>query len=107
MDTSHALVDFGDEGTSIIRFSRIVKGSICEGICRVNWGDGQEYDGALIIAGKPAIYNYPAILLMNGLVCTRYIIFTGYNETSKLPVIPWMQLHIIFWCINIIMSQLL
>ena len=81
-------MDFGDEGTSIIHFSRIVKGSICEGRYRVNWDDGQEYDGALIIAGKPAIHNYPAILLMNGLVCARYTIFTGYNETSKLTVIP-------------------
>ena len=59
-------MDFGDEGTTIIRFYRIVKGSICEGRCRVKWDDGQEYDGALIIAGKPAVYNnYPAILLMN------------------------------------------
>ena len=55
-------LDFGDKGTSIIRFSRIVKGSICERRCRVNWDNGQEYDGALIIAGKLAIYNYPAIL---------------------------------------------
>lgn len=45
-------MDFGEEGTTVVRFSRIVEGSISEGRCRVNWDDGEEYDGDLIITGK-------------------------------------------------------
>jgi len=44
----HALVDFGDEGTAVICFFRIVEGSISDRRCLVNWDDGEEYDGDLI-----------------------------------------------------------
>ena len=45
----YALVDFGDNGTAIIPFSRIVKGR-----CQVNWSDGKEYayDASLTFTGK-------------------------------------------------------
>ena len=48
------LVDFGSEGTgtAVVRFCRIVKGSVSDGRCRVNWDDGEEYDDNLIIMGK-------------------------------------------------------
>ena len=49
---SHALVDFGDEGTAIVRVARIVEDSISDGRYRVKWDDGEEYDGDLIITGK-------------------------------------------------------
>lgn len=49
---SHALLDFGDEGTAVIRFSRIIEGSLSDGKCRVNWDDGEEYDASVIITGK-------------------------------------------------------
>lgn len=49
---SHALVDFGDDGTAVIPFSRIVEGSISDGRCRVSWSDGKEYDAALTFTGK-------------------------------------------------------
>ena len=70
---SHALVDFGDEGTAVVRFSRIVEGSISDRRCRVNWDNGEEYDGDLIITGKTGFinpkelqqYNSPAILLLD------------------------------------------
>ena len=46
------LVDFGDERTAVVRLCRIVKGSVSDGRCRVNWDDREEYDGDLIITGK-------------------------------------------------------
>ena len=46
------LVDFGDEGTAVVCFCRIVEGSVSDGRCRVNWDDGEEYDGDLIITDK-------------------------------------------------------
>ena len=49
---SHALLDFGDEGTAVIRFSRIIEGSLSDGKCRVVWDDGEEYDGGVIVTGK-------------------------------------------------------
>ena len=52
---SHALVDFGDEGTAIIQFSRIVDGSTIHGRCRVKWSDSKEYDATLVLAGKSFI----------------------------------------------------
>ena len=45
-------MDFGDDGTTVVRLSRIVEGSISDGKCRVNWDDGEEYDCDLIITGK-------------------------------------------------------
>ena len=45
-------MDFGAEGTAIICFSGIVEGSIGDRRCRVNWDDGEEYDGDQIIRGK-------------------------------------------------------
>ena len=36
---SHALVDFGDEGTTIVPFSRIVGGRTEKGRCSVKWPD--------------------------------------------------------------------
>jgi len=50
-------VDFGNEGTTIIPFSRIVGGSTDNGRCCVKWPDGKEYDAALVFAGK-TIYYY-------------------------------------------------
>ena len=49
---SHALVDFGDEGTTIVPFSRIVGGSTEKGRCSVKWPDGKEYNAVLLYAGK-------------------------------------------------------
>ena len=49
---SHALVDFGEEGTTIIPFSRIVKGSASGGRCLVSWPDGKEYDATLACTGQ-------------------------------------------------------
>ena len=49
---SHALLDFADEGTVIVRFSKIVEGSLSNGRCRVKWHDGKEYDGDLAFTGK-------------------------------------------------------
>ena len=49
---THALVNFGDEGTTIVPFSRIMEGSTSKGMCRVKWNDGGEYDGELIVAGN-------------------------------------------------------
>ena len=48
---SHALVDFGDEGTTIIPFARIVDGSMNNGRCCVKWPDGKEYDATLVFTG--------------------------------------------------------
>ena len=42
----------GDEGTTIIPFSRIVGSSTENGSCCVNWPDGKEYDAALVLTGK-------------------------------------------------------
>ena len=60
---SHALVDFGSEGTTVIPFSRIVGSSTDNGRCCVKWPDGKEYDAALVFAGK-TFYNY----YINGLL---------------------------------------
>ena len=49
---SHVLVDFGDESTTIIPFSRIVDGSTENGRCYVKWPDGKEYDATLVFTGK-------------------------------------------------------
>ena len=49
---SHALVDFGDEGTTIVPFSRIVGGSTEKGRCSVKWPDGEEYNAVMLYAGK-------------------------------------------------------
>ena len=49
---SHALVDFGDEGTTIIPFARIVGGGMNNGRCCVKWPDGKEYDATLVFTGK-------------------------------------------------------
>ena len=54
---SHALVDFGDDGTGIIPFSRIVEGNMNDGRCLVSWPDGKQYDAALIFTGKDLITN--------------------------------------------------
>ena len=48
----HALVDFSDEGTTIIPFSRIVGGSTENGRFCVKWPDGKEYDATLVFTGK-------------------------------------------------------
>jgi len=53
----HALVDFGDEGTIIIPFSRIIGSSTDNERCCVKWPDGKEYDATLVFAGK-TFYNY-------------------------------------------------
>ena len=57
-------MDFGDEGTAIVRVA-IIEDSISDGKCRVKWGDGEEYDGDIIITGKR--YNSPAIQFWVGL----------------------------------------
>ena len=49
---SHALLDFADEGTAIVRFSNIVEGSLSDGKCRVKWHDGKQYDGDVVLTGK-------------------------------------------------------
>ena len=48
----HALVDFGDEGTTTVPFSRIVSGSMNNERCSVKWPDGKEYDATLLFTGK-------------------------------------------------------
>ena len=45
-------MDFGDEGTTIVPFSRIVGGSTEKGRCSVKWPDGKEYNAVLLYAGK-------------------------------------------------------
>ena len=49
---SHALVDFGDDGTAVIPFSRIVEGSISNGTCMVTWSNGREYCATLTLTGE-------------------------------------------------------
>lgn len=49
---SHALVDFGEEGTTIIPLSRIVKGNVSGGRCLVSWTNGKQYDAALACTGQ-------------------------------------------------------
>ena len=36
-------------------FGKIVEGSVSDGRCRVNWDNGKEYAGDLIITGKKYI----------------------------------------------------
>ena len=47
---SHALVDFGEDGTAIVPFARVTEDTVC-GKCRVIWSDKKEYDADLIFAG--------------------------------------------------------
>ncbi|XP_065907068.1 probable serine/threonine-protein kinase kinX isoform X4 [Dysidea avara] len=47
----NALVDFGDEGTSVIRSDKIIEGSINDGKCRVIWSD-KEYEADLLFTGN-------------------------------------------------------
>ena len=49
---SHALVDFGDEGTTIVPLSRIVGGSTEKGRCSVKWPDGKEYNAHQLITNE-------------------------------------------------------
>ena len=49
-------------------FCRIVEGSVSDGRCRVNWDDGEEYDGDLIITGK----RYIKLI---ELLCVQYWIY--------------------------------
>ena len=46
----NALVDFGDEGTSVIRSDKIIEGSINDGKCQVIWSD-KEYEADLLFTG--------------------------------------------------------
>jgi len=48
----NALVDFGDEGTSIIRTDIDVDGSLNGGKCKVIWSDDEEYEADLLFTGK-------------------------------------------------------
>ena len=57
------LSGFGNEGTTVIPFSRIVGSSTDNGRCCVKWPDGKEYDAALVFVGK-TFYNY----YINGLL---------------------------------------
>ena len=50
--SSHALLDFADEGTAIVPSSKLVEGSLSEGRCRVKWHDGKEYECELAFTGK-------------------------------------------------------
>ena len=65
---SHALVDFGDDGTAVIPFSRLVEGSISNGTCKVDWSNGKEYGAALIITGKAPEQNYSNGVIQNGIL---------------------------------------
>ena len=49
-NVSHALVDFGEDGTAIVPFSRIIEQTVC-GKCLVVWSDRKEYEADLIFAG--------------------------------------------------------
>ena len=56
---SHALVDFGDEGTTIIPFSKIVGSSTENERCCVKWPNGKEYDAAMVFTGKTFYVTVP------------------------------------------------
>ena len=58
-------MDFGDEGTTIIPFSRTVDGSTGNGRCCVKWPDGNEYDAALVFTAKTFML-FPAVLFCVG-----------------------------------------
>lgn len=49
-NTSHALVDFGDDGTEIVPFARVIEDTVCSR-CRVLWSDRKEYEADVIFAG--------------------------------------------------------
>ena len=75
---SHALVDFGDEGTTIVPFSRIVGGSTEKGRCSVKWPDGKEYNAHPLITNEGTYFllnaHYPYISL-------HAIVATGRSMT--------------------------
>ena len=75
----YSLVDFGDEGTAILQFSRIVDGSTIDKRCRVKWSDGKEYDAALVFTGKSFITELKASLLP----AYSNIISLLYSGTNK------------------------
>ena len=50
--TPYALLDFANEGTAIVPYSKIVEGSLSDRRCRVKWHDKKEYDGELICSGN-------------------------------------------------------
>ena len=47
----NALVDFGEEGTSVIRSEKIVEGSKENGKCKVLWSDDKEYGADILFKG--------------------------------------------------------
>jgi len=47
----NALVDFGDEGTSVIRSDKIVEGSVDGKKCKVVWWYDEEYEVDLLFTG--------------------------------------------------------
>ena len=47
----NALVDFGDEGTSVIRSDKIVECSVDGKKCKVVWSDDEEYEADLLFTG--------------------------------------------------------
>ena len=79
---SHALVDFGDEGTAIIPFSRIVDGSSIDGRCRVKWPDGKEYDAALAFAGKSIITRTFVSQVPRAVITFTILNYTKFMNTS-------------------------
>ena len=52
-------MDFGDDGTTIVPFSRIVGGSTEKGRCSVKWADGKQYNA------HPLITNEGTYFLLN------------------------------------------
>lgn len=51
-NASHALIDFGEDGTAIVPFTRIVEDSLCDSRCRVVWSDKKEYKADFIFTGN-------------------------------------------------------
>ena len=82
----HALVDFGDEGTTIVLFSRIVGGSTEMGRCSVKWPDGKEYNAHPLITNEGTYFllnaHYPYISL-HAIVATCN---NGYRSVDDLFV---------------------
>ena len=78
---SHALVDFGDNGTTIVPFSRIVGGSTEKGRRSMKWADGKQYNA------HPLITNEGTYFLLNAhylYISLHAIVATGRSMTYSL-----------------------
>ena len=82
-------MDFGEEGTTIIPFSRIVKGSISGGRYLVSWPDGKEYDATLACTGQ-FTFIFSGIAYVKIIIIAVFIIshfFDCIQEQTKIVLI--------------------